>query len=173
MELPVARNSAKVIELYEQTSAQLVRVLQRKLGNRSEAEEVAHDAFEKLLELVDRDDIVDLRRYFFVMANRMALKVIRRRVIENRYLLEQEPIALNAVEVENSPESISSQMEKLERVSEALLKLPEQTRHVFILHRFEGFSHAEIAEQLGLSKKSIEYHMHRGLSMLLDASEGV
>ncbi len=168
----MGRHSEKITELYEEASPQLLRVLQRKLGNRPEAEEIAQDAFEKLLELTERDDINDLRRYFFAVANHMAFKVIRRRDIEREYLLLQRPLVSSTTESENNPESINRQMEKLDRVSAALLKLPEKTRHVFLLHRLDGFSYAEIAEQLGLSKKAIEYHMHKGLTTLLNASEG-
>ena len=39
------RNQADIIELYDDASPELQRLLQRKLGSRAEAEEIMHDAF--------------------------------------------------------------------------------------------------------------------------------
>ena len=80
---------AEIVDFYERASPDLQRFLTRKLGNGEEAEEVAHDAFEKLLRRTDRESIKDLRRFFFTMANRMALDVLRRREVQGRFLREQ------------------------------------------------------------------------------------
>ena len=78
------QHSAVVTSLYKDASPQLIRVLQRKLGNRSDAEEVAQDAFEKLLEVIQHkeQEIEDLHRYFFTLANHMAIDRLRRRQIQ-------------------------------------------------------------------------------------------
>ena len=59
---------ANIIQLYDETSAELQRVLYRKLGSRQEAEEVVQNAFEKLCTLVEREDIEDLRKFFTMAA---------------------------------------------------------------------------------------------------------
>ena len=41
----------------------------------------------------------------------------------------------------------------------ALESLPEQTRRVFVMSRRENMSHREIAEQLGISIKGVEFHI--------------
>ncbi|RRA98136.1 RNA polymerase sigma-70 factor [Larkinella rosea] len=43
---------------------------------------------------------------------------------------------------------------------------PETTRQVFLLSRFEGLSVAQIAENLHLSPKAIEYHITKALRLL-------
>ncbi len=165
-----AREKAEIVRLYDEASPELLRVLQRKLGNRQEAEEVAQDAFEKLCELVQREDIDDLRKYFFTMANRMALNVLRRRGVENEYIALHPGVSHESSAFD--PETIAIHQEKLKLTKRALQALPQKTRHVFLLHRFEGYTYPEIAQQLGLSRKSIEYHMNRALAAVIAASKG-
>lgn len=51
-------------------------------------------------------------------------------------------------------------------VERTLLSLPEQTRRVFEMSRYEHLSVKEIAEQLSLTPKSIEYHITQSLKVL-------
>lgn len=48
----------------------------------------------------------------------------------------------------------------------SLESLGTQTRRVFMLSRFEGLSNRQIAQELGISEKSVEYHMTRALRQL-------
>mgnify|MGYP006091806917 CR=1 FL=1 len=169
------RNSeqAEVVELYKEASPELLRLLHRRLGNRQDAEEVAQDAFEKLCSMEQREEIRDLRNYFFTMANRMALNVLRRRNTEKDYLIKQRPLILNESDASFDPAEIARREEKLRLVKQAIQALPQKTAHIFLLHRFEGYTYCEIAQQLGLSKKSVEYHMCRALKAVVKATQEV
>jgi RNA polymerase sigma-70 factor (ECF subfamily) len=48
----------------------------------------------------------------------------------------------------------------------ALLELPARCREVLILHKFEGLSYAEIADQLGIAKNTVMVHMVKALGCL-------
>ncbi|MEH6570946.1 MAG: sigma-70 family RNA polymerase sigma factor [Halioglobus sp.] len=166
------QEQAEVVELYKEASPELLRLLHRRLGNRQDAEEVAQDAFEKLCTLEQREEIRDLRNYFFTMANRMALNVLRRRNTEKDYLAKQAPLMFNESGTNFDPAEIARREEKLRLVKRAIQSLPQKTGHIFLLHRFEGYTYPEIAQQLGLSKKSVEYHMCRALSAVVKATQG-
>ena len=56
--------------------------------------------------------------------------------------------------------------EAQEIVNKTLASLPEQTRNVFIMSRYQNKSHKEIAEQLGMTTKGVEYHIARALKKL-------
>ena len=157
---------AEIVDFYEHASPDLHRLLSRRLGNAEDAREVAHDAFEKLLRQAEREDIRDLRRFFFTMANRMALDVLRRREVRRRVLREHAVDARDEAQTEGDPQRILLGRERLMAVQRALAALPVKTRHVFLLHRFEGHTYAEIARQVGLSQKSVEYHMTRALTTI-------
>lgn len=51
----------------------------------------------------------------------------------------------------------------------AIEALPEKTRIVFCMSRFERMSHKEISEQLGISTKTIENQITRAMRLLREA----
>ncbi|GAB2551319.1 RNA polymerase sigma factor [Spirosoma aerophilum] len=53
-----------------------------------------------------------------------------------------------------------------ESLNQALEQLPDKTREVFVLNRFEQLTIREISTRLGLSEKAIEYHLSRSVAYL-------
>jgi RNA polymerase sigma-70 factor, ECF subfamily len=51
-------------------------------------------------------------------------------------------------------------------IKSAFEKLPARTSEVFTLSRFKGFSNDEIAEQLNISKRTVETHISNALKIL-------
>jgi RNA polymerase sigma-70 factor (ECF subfamily) len=49
-----------------------------------------------------------------------------------------------------------------------LAKLPDKCRAVFMARRVEGLSHRETAEKFGISEKTVEKHMAKGIRLLMD-----
>jgi len=54
----------------------------------------------------------------------------------------------------------------LERLEQALLRLPVRTREIFLAHRIDGYSYAEIARRTGLCMTTVETHMKRAIASL-------
>ena len=162
-------NRADVVQLYGHASPELHRLLVRKLGSAEEARDVAQDTFERLLRQAERGDIRDVRRLAFTVANRLALDVLRRRRTRERPPLQTVPPDEQADP--NGPERKLMDDEQLLAVQRTLTALPAKTRHVFLLHRFEAYTYHDIAKELGLSRKSVEYHMNRALTAISTAVE--
>jgi RNA polymerase sigma-70 factor (ECF subfamily) len=53
-----------------------------------------------------------------------------------------------------------------ERIDLALAKIPPQCRQVFVMSRFEELKYSEIAEQLGISVKTVENQMGKALRIM-------
>ncbi|MUH35238.1 RNA polymerase sigma-70 factor [Zobellia amurskyensis] len=51
-------------------------------------------------------------------------------------------------------------------VQQEIQNLPPKCRKIFLMSKQEGFSNIEIAEQLNLSKKTIEYHITKAFAIL-------
>jgi len=57
-------------------------------------------------------------------------------------------------------------MEAQSIVNATLANLPEQTRRIFMMSRYENKSHKEIAELLGITTKGVEFHISKALKLL-------
>lgn len=53
-----------------------------------------------------------------------------------------------------------------EIVNKSLMKLPNQTRRVFIMSRYDNKSYEFIAKELGITQKGVEYHINKALKLL-------
>lgn len=74
----------------------------------------------------------------------------------------------------SNPISPDKEIEKSERekiVWNIILKLPVKQRVPFVLHRYEGLSYKEIADQLKLSLSNVESRIHRAKKILIKELE--
>ena len=106
-------------------------------------------------------------RQFFHIANqhmRWELNDLARRLDERPALLEVNDDVLAA------PLSSNSQLSPLaRRVFQAIDDLPEEEREAFSLTRIQGMTREEAAEVLGVSVKTVQRRLNRGLLMLSEA----
>lgn len=58
------------------------------------------------------------------------------------------------------------EMQLTARLKEAILQLPEKKREIFELKYFQGMKHKEIGEMLGISFRTVETHIVKGLQKL-------
>jgi RNA polymerase sigma-70 factor (ECF subfamily) len=67
---------------------------------------------------------------------------------------------------ERSPERILMGRQALAAVAAALEQMPERSRIIFAMSRFEGKTHREIAERFGITEQAVFYHIRRVLEHL-------
>ena len=53
-----------------------------------------------------------------------------------------------------------------QKIDKSIAALPESYREAFVMHRFKGMSYKEIAEQLQVSPKTIDYRIQQALKQL-------
>ena len=73
-------------------------------------------------------------------------------------------LKITTLEACDPEELFSSEAQRL--INEALETLPPKTRTIFIMSRYENKTHKEIAAQLELSTKSVEFHITKALNVL-------
>ena len=54
----------------------------------------------------------------------------------------------------------------------AVLAMPRRTRRIFLMHRLTDKTYREIAEELRIADKSVDYHMMRALAQCRRATTG-
>jgi RNA polymerase sigma-70 factor (ECF subfamily) len=67
---------------------------------------------------------------------------------------------------ECSPERILMGRQALAAVAAALDEMPERSRVIFTMSRFEGKTHRDIADRFGITEQAVFYHIRRVLEHL-------
>lgn len=76
--------------------------------------------------------------------------------------------ALVKREVAAMREEVKSELDK-EKLEQILKEMPELRRKAFVMHKVEGYSYKEIAEQLSLNTKTVDNHISRALKQIRKA----
>lgn len=109
--------------------------------------------------------IDDLRAFLFRIARNLAIDHMR---ISGRRSVLDEGLAYLYEVTGDMPEldSVVAAQQQLARLDLALKELPEQTRRIFHLSRFQGSPHQQIARELGVSISTVEKQMAHALEHL-------
>ena len=145
--------------VYEAYGAMVYRVACKFTGNESEAEDVLQDVFIALPEALGR------------LRSPTAFETWLKRVAVRAALMHQRSATRRgrvAREFELAMSGASASEDTLDRIKleQAIARLAEPLRHVFVLREIEGFSHAEIAAILEISERASQQRMHRARARL-------
>lgn len=150
--------------LYRRTIRPLRQYLTGFLRDRSEAQDVAHDAFVRVWPEIQRDAARKPEALLYTTARRLALNRIKRRQIAPITGLASEPDAA-ASPIPGVVQQVMARQE-LQRLEQAIAALPEGCRAVLLLRKVELLSHQEIAERLGIAISTVEKQHARALRLL-------
>ena len=149
---------------YRATVAPLRRYLARLLGNTTEAQDVAHDAYLRVYPKVEDRSAQNPAAVLYTTARRLAFNQLKRRRIA--------PFAPGAAAPDTAASTqpgVAQQVmarQELARLEQAIAQLPEGCRTVLLLRKIELLSHAEIAARLGIAISTVEKQHARALRLL-------
>lgn len=151
--------------LYRDESPRLIRSLARRTSSREEARDLVQEIFYRIARL-GADGLQHLDRPQ-AYVSRMATNLLRDRARQaSRQGLERHLPADEAILSGTDQERLLESRDMLERVEAAVLKLRPKTREIFMAHRLEGLSYAEIAERHGMTVKGVEKQMSKAIAGL-------
>ena len=131
-----------------------------------EAEEIVQEVFIQVWEM--RNEI-DPDRSFRSLIHRMTINRVfnqmKHQVVKQKY---QNYLLQIDHSLQESPEAALHFKELESKISLLLARLPEQQRTVFEMSRMKGLSHSKIAEDLGLSVRTVENQVYRASKFLKD-----
>jgi RNA polymerase sigma-70 factor (ECF subfamily) len=147
-------------KLFAESREALHRYIRRFVGSSETAKEIVQEAF--LRTYRQRESVTTLRAFLFSTARNLAANEYRhRRIVEKGPLGDfGDPWAAT------ERESLEAELLRDERnrlILEAIDRLPPQCRAAFTLRVFHQCSYKEVAERLGISAKTVEKHIARGL----------
>ena len=121
------------------------------------------DLFARLWE--DRDQLQissSLKAYLFTATKNRSLNHLQQ---EKRHT-ELQQLFVEQVEFSPAEEPEDDTHLLQRRIREAIEALPPKCREVFELSRFEGMTYQEIADEMGIARKTVENQMGKALGLL-------
>lgn len=159
-----AEDEHRLAALYRSESPKLVRMFTRRTRNPSDADDLVQDVFFRFARLREGAFGLDRPQAYL---RRIAANLLKDRAKS----AARHSAALHIVADEETLPGIDQQRalesrDMLRRLEAAMLKLRPKTREIFVAHRIDGLSYAEIAEQTGLSVKGVEKQMSKAIFQL-------
>jgi len=148
--------------------AALCRFANRYLHDRAAAEDLVQDVFASIWAGRMRLDVRgSVRSYLFAAVRNRALNLRKHQLVERDWELDEAIPDVRALHrAPPRPDDLLDDMERYERLRDALEALPERCRLVMQLRWDDLLSHAEIAQVMGISVKGVERQLARGLRAL-------
>ena len=150
--------------LFREYSSRLYRFANGYLRSEAESEEIVQEVFTVLWEKrADLKDELSLKSYLFTIAFNIIKKHFRSKSYLSGYLQSE---FLSDFDVGTTEKIDYNSLYKF--IAELVEKLPDRRKLIFTKSRFEGLSIKEIAEELGISHKTVENQLTEALRFIRD-----
>ncbi len=160
-------------DLFTLQRGPLLRFIMSKVKNEAEAEEIVQESFIRFQANYDAVTTASPEALLARIASNLVIDRIREK--NARAAREDAWGKLNTAGADDigisesvDPARVLSAKQQIETAMAVLESLPEKTRKIFLLHRFEGLSHAEVSEQTGIPKSTVEKHMIKAIKALAE-----
>ena len=134
------------------------------------ARDIIQDCFMRLWEKKSTLTPVSIQALLFTMVRNACLNHIKYRLIHDKAdisilndMKSGTSEALYDLDFGRQPDNTTLYSELMEQIEIVLSGLPERTRQIFRMSRFEGLKNREISQKLGISATAVEKHMSRAL----------
>ena len=128
------------------------------------SEDTVQEVFYKLWN--KKDDIhidTSLKSYLFRAVRNGCMNVIEHMKVRDGYK-EHAGDSIRTEQVTAVDHAIVNELEQ--KISETINKLPPERKKVFVMSRYEGLKYREIADELGISVKTVENQMYQALGFM-------
>lgn len=150
-------------EIYSRYWKPVFEAAYRRLASKETAKELVQTVFLRIWEKRHTIQIHHLQSYLQTAIKNRVINYIEATLVHKKYL---QHVMDSATTITPAVESTINFHELSQAIEKAIALLPEKTRHVFRLSRFDHLSIHEIAINLNLSEKAVEYHITQSLKTL-------
>ena len=164
-------DASVLAQTYRAQAPSLLRYFKRKTRNIDDATDLMQEAFARLIAQMRKTPLAHPASYLQRIARNLLVDRIR--------LSKREEAALGWRTAEASEVSVAPEQalaiegeDALRLYRQAVDALPQKTRQVFIMQRAQGMTYKQIAEQLGISIPTVQYHFGRALAQIAQALDG-
>jgi RNA polymerase sigma-70 factor (ECF subfamily) len=158
----VGRRHELVARTFERFRSPLLRYLTDLLSRRDEAEDLVQETYLRLMQ-VENIEAGRVRALIFKVATNLAYDRFRQRRARGAHCADDQLAELPASEP--TPERIVALEQGVEIVKRTLLDLKPRCRQVFLLRTSAELGYDEIAQRLGISRRTAEREMQHALDV--------
>ena len=162
--LTAIRNDSQkaFIKIFRHYYTDMVMFASLFLEDKADCEDVVQNVFTRLWSERHNQNIkVSLRSFLMTSVKNQCLDEVRHRKVKHNYHQQLPPSPLDI-----TPENYYLFSELSERLESAMLEMPEADREALQLSRIERLKYAQIAQQQGVSVRTIEVRVSRALKFL-------
>lgn len=151
-------------DFYNMTYDRLFRIAYYYVKHEEWSQEIVLDVFMKLW--MQRNTLLDVRNvedYCFILVKNASLNYLEK---ESRHTTVSSDSLPEPKEQNDSPEESLISEELFALYVKALDRLPERCRDIFIRIREEKQSYAQVAQELGISSKTVDAQLQKAVTRL-------
>ncbi|MRW89616.1 sigma-70 family RNA polymerase sigma factor [Duganella sp. FT80W] len=156
--------------LYSDHHSWLQRWLSVRLGNASDAADLAQDTFTRIIGRPDLGALQEPRAFLTTVAKGILVNWYQRQALERAYL---EALAALPEPTAISPEQRLLVLETLHEIDAMLDALPPKVKQAFLMAQLDGMLYADIAAQLELSLITVKRYMKQAFLQCLLTMDSV
>lgn len=157
--------------LFQKYYSRLLRYAIRFVQEKEIAEDIIQEVFISFWEKRQLLKSISLSSLLFCMVRNASINYLKQKVLVEKYPIEfienidgEEKLYTLDFALSADEETLYDDLKK--RIQEALSILPQRSREVFLLSRFNGLKNKEIASKLKISTTAVEKHISKSLKKI-------
>jgi RNA polymerase sigma-70 factor (ECF subfamily) len=154
-------HALRIADLFREHNRALVAFLQCRLNSLSDAQEVAQEAYVRLVMMERPEQVESLRAYLYRVASNLAVDRLRMRQVREGHPIDPPDEDFHLAPI---PERHVAATNQLNALHKALRELPAKTGRAFVMHAIDGSDIGAIAKTMKISERMVRYHVANALA---------
>lgn len=154
-------------QLYHQHRSELTRRLYRMVRCDQIAADLAQETYLRLVNLTKTSAITYPRAFLYRTATNLALDYLRKQRTRSLHEIADVPTEHIPSPLPSAEVDVAAR-QQFDMLRQAIATLPPKCRKVFLLHKAQHRSYAQIATELNISVSTVEKHMCKALALCRD-----
>lgn len=149
-------------QTYRSYIRELIAGIHRRFGpGPPDPEDVAHEAFRRVYEREDFNQIANLRGLLWRISRNLIIDAKRFEHRRSQYDFEVEQIFFPLRGCHSTPENVSLAKEQLKALNSLLRDMPEKRRLALLARRLDDMTLKEIGQRLNISRTAVAKHISK------------